>query len=99
MVGALGVAATGRNLVAHAHPFLEPRIVVADLVGERPADPVDLVDLDAEPRCRREAYQQPHRPAITVREIAEGEVFFHVRHAAPSRARRWSMILSEKSEV
>ena len=57
VAGAHGVAAARRDLVAHAGPFLEPRVVVADLVGERAADPVDLVDLDAGPRRAGEADQ------------------------------------------
>ncbi len=76
MTGAHGVAAAGRDLVAHAGPFLEPRIVVADLVGERAADPVDLVDLDAGPRRAREADQKAHRPAIVGREVEEGGIVF-----------------------
>ena len=76
VAGALGFAAARRDLVAHPYPFLEPGIVVADLVEERAADAVDLVDLDADPRRRGQANQQAHRPAIIVREVEEGRIVF-----------------------
>src|SRR5579864_2939851 len=76
VAGALGVAAARLDLVAHPRPFLEPRGVVADLVGERAADAVDLVDVDAGPRRAAEADQQPHRPAIVGREVEEGGIVF-----------------------
>ncbi len=53
--GALGIAPARFDFVAHAGPFLEPRRVVADLVGKRAADAVDLVDVDAGPRRAAEA--------------------------------------------
>ena len=46
----LVLAAARLDLVAHARPFLEPGVVVADLVLQRAADAVDLVDLGAAPR-------------------------------------------------
>src|SRR5258708_29405139 len=76
VAGAHGVATARRALVAHAGPFLEPRVVVADLVGERAADPVDLVDLDAGPRRAGQADQKAHRPAIIGREVKEGWIVF-----------------------
>ena len=51
----LGGAAARLDHVAHAGPFLEPGIVVADLAGERAADAIDLVDLGAAPRRAGEA--------------------------------------------
>src|ERR1700691_5751394 len=79
--GALGFAAAGFDLVAHAAPFLEPCRIVADLVGERAADAIDLIDLDAGPWRARQANQQAHRPSIAGREVEKGRiVFFYVWH-------------------
>ena len=47
---ALLVAAARLDLVAHAGPFVEPGMVVADVILERAADAMHLVDLDAGPR-------------------------------------------------
>ena len=59
---------------------LEPGVVVADVVLERAADPMHLVDLDAGPGRGGQADEQPHRPAIVVGEIEEGGIVFAADH-------------------
>src|SRR5580700_4683769 len=76
VAGALGFAPARRDLVAHANPFVEPGIVVADFIEERAADTVDLVDLDADPRRGGKTDQQAHRPAIIGREVEESGIVF-----------------------
>ena len=77
---ALFVAPARLDLVAHAGPFLEPGIVVADMIFERAADAVHLVDLDAGPWRGGEADQQAHRPAVVGREVEECGVVFAADH-------------------
>src|SRR5262245_20262687 len=77
---ALRLAPARLDLVAHAGPFVEPGLVVADAALERAANAMHLVDLDAHPRRAREADQEPHRPAIVVGEIQEGGVVFAADH-------------------
>ena len=79
---ALRVAAARLDDVAHARPFVEPGLVVAELVLQRAADAVDLVDLGAAPGRGGEAEQQPHRPAVVGREIDEGRIVFSVAHGS-----------------
>ena len=90
------VAPARLDLVAHAGPFLEPGVVVADAILERAADAVHLVDLDPGPRRGREANEQPHRPAIIVGEIQEGGVVFAADHEGISEVCclrcRWSIV-------
>src|SRR5262249_53166082 len=75
------LGATARlDLVSHPHPFLEPRLVVADTALERASDAMHFVDLDAHPRRRRKANQEPHGPAIVVAKIQESEVAFAADH-------------------
>ena len=76
------VAAARLDDVAHLRPFLEPGLVIAELVAQGAADAVDLVDLGAAPRCGGQAQQQPHRPAVVAREIDEGRVVFAVAHVS-----------------
>ena len=76
VAGAQGFAAARFDLVAHAGPFLEPRRIVADLVEQRAADTIDLVDVNAGPRRAAEADQQSHRPAVIGGEVEEGWVVF-----------------------
>ncbi len=81
----LGGAAARLDLVAHAGPFLEPGIVVADLVAQGEADAVHLVDLGAAPRRAAQANEQSHRPAIVVGEIEKGRIALVVGHNMPRR--------------
>jgi hypothetical protein len=68
--------------VAHARPFLEPGIVVADLVLQRAADAIDLVDLRAARGCGGEAQQEAHRPPVVGGEIDEGRIVRSVAHVS-----------------
>ena len=86
----LRVAAARLDDVAHARPFLEPGLVVADLVLERAADAVDLVDLGAAPRRGGQAQQQAHRPAVVGREIDEGRIVLFGR----SRFLRFAVVVA-----
>ena len=82
---ALLLAAARLDLVAHARPFLEPGVVVADVILERAPDPMHLVDLDAGPGRATEADEQAHGPAVVGGEIEEGRVVLAADHVkAPS---------------
>src|SRR5262245_8944823 len=74
------VAPARLDLVAHASPFLEPGVVVADVILERAPDAMHLVDLDAGPGRTAETDQEPHGPAIVVREVEEGRVVLAADH-------------------
>ena len=74
------IAPARLDLVPHARPFLEPGVIVADAVAQGAPDAVDLVDLDAGPRRARQADEQPHRPAVVVREIQEGRIVLAIGH-------------------
>src|SRR5262249_7654705 len=69
------------DLFAHARPFVEPGPIIAKLVGERPPNAVDVVDLDAGPRRGRQADQKAHGPTIIARKIEKGGIVLLVlRH-------------------
>jgi len=78
----LRLVSARRDLVAHARPFLEPGIVITDVALQRAAYPMDLVDLDAGPGGRAKAYQQPHGPAVVIREIEEGWIVCATDHGS-----------------
>ena len=84
---ALLVAPARLDLVAHAGPFLEPGIVVADMIFERAADAMHLVDFDAGPWRAGQADEQAHRPAIVGGEVEEGRVVFAADHGCSFFAR------------
>ena len=71
VAGAERVTAACFDLLAHPRPFLEPCSVIADPLGERAADTIDLIDLNPGPRCRRQTDQQAHRPTVIARKIEE----------------------------
>jgi hypothetical protein len=80
MAGAQGVATALLDLVAHPRPFFKPGGVVADLAGKRAPDAVDFIDLDPRPRRTGEAYQEPHRPTVIVREVKKCGILPILRH-------------------
>src|SRR5262249_54993622 len=81
MTGAQRVPAPRLDLFAHARPFVEPGPIIAKLVGERPPNAVDVVDLDAGPRRGRQADQKAHGPAIIAPVIEKGGIVLLVlRH-------------------
>jgi hypothetical protein len=98
VAGAQGVAAASLDLLAHPCPFLKPSGVVAHLVRERTADPVDLIDFDAGPRRCGQADQKSHRPAVIARKIEEGGIVpFVVRHACSVAIIRRQSVRREKT--
>src|SRR5262249_8136176 len=69
---------------AHAGPFLEPSLIIADVALQGAPDAVHFVDLDAGPGSGTEADKQPHGPAVIVRKIEEGRIVFAADHGDPS---------------
>jgi hypothetical protein len=77
------LAPARHDLVAHARPFREPCVVVADASAQHPADAMDLIDLHPDPRRARQADEQAHRPAVVVREVQERRIFLAIGHVVP----------------
>src|ERR1700730_19306621 len=70
--------------LAHARPFVEPGLVIADMVLECAPDAVHFIDLDAGPGSGAETNKQPHGPAVIVRKIKESRIVVAADHGEPS---------------
>src|SRR5262249_12272144 len=81
VAGLQGVAPARLDLVAHALPLGEPRLVVARAGEQRAADTVDLVALGPHPRRPREAEGQAHPTARVVGKIEERGVVLLVHES------------------
>src|ERR1700737_5169597 len=69
--------------LAHARPFVEPGLVIADMVLGGAPDAVHFIDLDAGPGSGAETNKQPHGPAVIVRKIKESRIVVAAAHGDP----------------